>query len=59
MSFSTVVHEIEGKPDHLTNYLEDYAPEEYARELNKHQALLIDILEDFRRDKSFINIEPD
>jgi hypothetical protein len=53
MSCSTIVHDVEGKQDHLLKYIEDYDTDHDKEAVSKHNDLLIEILETFRKDKGF------
>ena len=57
MSCNTVVHEVEGKPDHLMQFLDDYDTDTDHEAISKQHDLLIEILETFRADKSVRNTE--
>lgn len=53
MSCCTIVHDIEGNEDHLLKYTKDYDINQDSDIKAKHDDLLIEILETFRKDKGF------
>lgn len=53
MSCCTIVHDIEGNEDHLLKYTKDYDINQDSDIKVKHDDLLIEILETFRKDKGF------
>ena len=53
MSCCTIVHDIEGNEDHLLKYTKDYDINQDSDIKVKHDDLLIEILETFRKDTGF------
>ncbi len=53
MSCCTIVHDIEGNEDHLLKYTKDYDINQDSDIKVKHDDLLIEILETFRKDNGF------
>ena len=53
MSCCTIVHDIEEKDDHILKYIEDYDINQDSDIKVKHDDLLIEILETFRKDNGF------
>ncbi|MCH7928216.1 MAG: hypothetical protein IID03_09605 [Candidatus Dadabacteria bacterium] len=53
MSCCTIVHDIEEKDDHILKYIEDYDINQDSDIKVKHDDLLIEILETFRKDTGF------
>ena len=59
MSCCAIVHDVEGKDDHLLKYMEDYNSNPDLAVKSKHNNLLIEILETFRKDSGFKYLELD
>ena len=53
MSCWTIVHDIEWNEDHLLKYTKDYDINQDSDIKVKHDDLLIEILETFRKDNGF------
>ena len=53
MSCCTIVHDVEGKQDHILKYTEDYDTDPDSEAVSKQNNLLIEILETFRKDNGF------
>lgn len=53
MSCCTIIHDIEEKDDHILKYIVDYDIKQDSDIKVKHDDLLIEILETFRKDTGF------